>query len=163
FVLLQNPPRFFDFLGVQFEQVLVPHTSQLDAIHPKFLRGDFASTAKVLRDFVVDYGDSERRLHTVIPSLSTRYFLLIAAESLGVRVLSGTPSSSTMAHPRKFTLWSASNTAGRFTLPRPSSTKRYGRFAFALSGSCSTSFICRKSSRSLYFSIAFAGSPPPWK
>src|ERR1700687_509343 len=162
-VFFQDAARFIDFLGIQFEQVLVPHATQLDPTHSKFFRSYFARAAKVLTDLVIDNGDSERRIHTVTPSFCSRYFLLIAPDSLGVRVLSGTSSSSTMAQPLKFTLCNASNTAGRCNFPRPSSTKRYGRCVSAFSGKRSTSFICRKSSRSLYFSIAFAGSPPPWK
>src|ERR1700730_4033576 len=162
-VLFQNTPCFLDFFCVQIQQVFVPHAPQFDPIHAKFSGGHLASVAEVLRHLVADNSNSERRLHTVTPSFSSRYFLLITADSLGVRPGSGTASSSTMAQPRKFDLCNASNTAGKSIFPRPSSTKRYERLASASSASRSTSFMCRKSSRSLYFSIALAGSPPPWK
>src|SRR5207302_4076886 len=123
-VLFQDAACLFDLFCVKLQHVLVPHAPQFDPIHAEFFAGDFASPAKVLRDFIVDDGDSERRFHTVTLSFSSRYFLLISAHSLGVRVLSGTASSSTMAQPRKLTLCKASNTSGRSTRPRPNSTKR---------------------------------------
>ena len=58
----------------------------------------------------------------------SRYRLLIAADSFGVRVGSGTESSSTMAHPPKPMSPSAAKTALILTRPRPSSTKRYAHF-----------------------------------
>src|SRR5208282_383655 len=132
-----------------------------DPLQPKFARDYFAGTAEILAHLIVDDGDPEGRIHTFSPSFSSTYFLLIIADSFGVRALSGMASSSTIPHPRKLILRSAASTAGRFTEPRPSSTKRYDSLPPAASGRSSTSFRCRKSSRSLYFSTAFAGSPPP--
>src|SRR5271168_2690136 len=161
FVLFQYPPRLCDFLRVQIQQVLVPHPAQLDPFHSKFPRRHLARPPKILADLVVDHRPPERRFHTFTPSFSSKYFLLIAPHSFGVRALSGTASNSTIAQPRNFTLCSASNTPGKSTFPRPNSTNRYARFGSFSSGSASTSLICKNSSRSPYFSIAFAGSPPP--
>src|SRR5207253_1167080 len=141
-VLFQNPPGFFNLFRIQFEQVLVPHAAQFDPVHAELFGGDFASTAEILRDFIVDDGNPERRIHTVTPSFSSRYFLLMAPDSFGVRALSGTTSSSTIAQPRKFTLCKAANAAGRSTRPLPNSTKRKGRFAFAPLGAGSSCGVC---------------------
>ena len=102
-VSFKNAAGFFDFLRVQLEEVFVPHTAQLDPVHAEIVRGNFARAAEILSDFVVDDSYAERRLHTLNPSLSSTYFLLMSADSFGVRALSGTLSNSTMAHPRKFT------------------------------------------------------------
>src|SRR5207249_7537865 len=133
------PICFFNLFRI--EQVLVPHAAQFDPVHAELFGGDFASTAEILRDFIVDDGNPERRIHTVTPSFSSRYFLLMAPDSFGVRALSGTTSSSTIAQPRKFTLCKAANAAGRSTRPLPNSTKRKGRFAFAPLGAGSTSLM----------------------
>src|SRR5437899_105110 len=111
---------------------------------------DLERTTEILRELVGDDRNSERRVHMAYPSFSWRYLLLRIAESFGVPALSGTLSSSTIAQPRKPTWWSALNIPGRSTWPRPSSTKRYERFASAASddGDRSTSLRCRNSSRS---------------
>src|ERR1700693_2996669 len=59
-VLLKNTTRVRNLVCVQIENVLVPHAAKLDPLHPEFPRGNFAGTAKVLRDLVVDNGDAER-------------------------------------------------------------------------------------------------------
>ena len=123
-VALQDAPRFLDFFGIEFEEVFIPHTAQLDPLHTEFPGGNLAGVAEILCDFVVDDCNFERRTHTVSPILSSRYFLEITADSLGVRDLSGTLSSSTTAHPRKLIFFSAAKTAGTSTLPRPNSTQR---------------------------------------
>src|SRR5215510_10373988 len=64
------------------------------------------------------------KIQIFIPSLLSRYVLLIIADSLGVLDLSGTLSSSTIAHPWNLTFSRAAKTPGRSTRPRPSSTNR---------------------------------------
>src|SRR5205085_6523897 len=123
-VFLQDTPRLGNFFRVQAQNVLVPHAAQFDPVHAVFFCCDFTSPAEVLGNFVVNDRNTKGRLHMVTPIFSSRYFWLISAHSLGVRRLSGTASSSTTAQPRKLTLCKASNTAGRSTRPRPSSTKR---------------------------------------
>src|SRR5207244_1551832 len=130
-----------NFLRIQIEHVLVPHAAQFDPFHPEIMGRDFAGALKILSDLVVDHSNPEWRLHSVNPSLLSTYFLLINAESLGVRERSGTLSSSTTTQPRKCTWRSASVIAGRSTFPRPSSTKRYACSGSALAGSSSTSFM----------------------
>jgi len=44
--IFQNAPCFMDFLRVEFEQVLVPHTAQLDPTHAKFARATSPGVAK---------------------------------------------------------------------------------------------------------------------
>src|SRR5208282_5490361 len=124
FVFFEDAARLVDFFGVKTKQVFVPHAAQLDPLKAKLARNHFARTAEVLAHFIVDDSNMEWRGHTVSPSFSSTYFLLMTADSLGVRALSGTASSSTIPHPRKFILRSAASTAGRSTEPRPSSTKR---------------------------------------
>src|SRR5260370_1498408 len=62
-VLSQYAPRFLDFLGVQLQQVLIPHAAQPDPFHAKFLRSHFAGSAKVLPYLVVDDRNPEWRFH----------------------------------------------------------------------------------------------------
>src|SRR5712671_2692719 len=123
-VFFENAPRLRDFLGVEIQDVLVPHAAQLDPLHAEFECGHFASTAKVLANLVADHRNPEWRFHTVSFNFSWRYSLFAAAASLGLRALSGTASSSTIAQPRKLILPNASKTAGTSTNPCPNSTKR---------------------------------------
>src|SRR5262249_61938462 len=60
FVALENASCFRDLLRIEPGEGLVPHTAQLDPLHPEFLRGNFAGATEVLRDLVVNYGHSER-------------------------------------------------------------------------------------------------------
>src|SRR5712692_1325442 len=114
-IALQQPPRFLDLFRIEVHQVLVPHATQLDPIEPKLAGGNLERATEVLRDLIRDDRNPEGRVHTVYPSFSSRYFLLMIAASFGVLALSGTRSSSTTAQPRKPTLWSAWNTPGRST------------------------------------------------
>ncbi len=61
FILCQDALRFGDFLGVQIENVFIPHSTKLDPRHSKFPGDDFAHPAKILADFVIDHRETEWR------------------------------------------------------------------------------------------------------
>src|SRR5581483_11270109 len=88
-VSLQDAPRLRDLFGIELEYIFVPHAAQFDPSHAKFVGHDFAGTAEILRDLIVNDRNLEGRFHRAKPSLSSRYFLLIIADSFGVLDLSG--------------------------------------------------------------------------
>ena len=60
-VFLENAACLGDLFLVEADDVLLPHSAQLDPSHSEFVRCHFACVPEVLRDFVIDDGDSERR------------------------------------------------------------------------------------------------------
>ena len=62
-----NPPGFGDFLLVQINDVLISHAAEFDPLHAELARRNFTRAAKILRNFVVDDGDSKQRMQRLGP------------------------------------------------------------------------------------------------